>query len=300
MFGYVRAYKPEMKFAEFETYRAVYCSLCKILGKQYGIMAKMTLSYDFTFMALLRLSVIDKCCGYSTMRCSFNPLKKCPRLKDDSEEMDYTAAVSIILFYYKLKDNYDDGGFADKLKSLCLMPWFSRYRKKASAKYPEIDSAAKEFISAQNALERDNCGDIDKACEPTAQFLKTAFAREHDSEANRRVLGQMGLFSGRWIYLIDALDDLDDDIKHESFNVLKNKFSLDKNSDGDEIKNAKEYAKGVLNMYNAGICDSYILLDKKRYDPILGNILYMGLPDVLNRLGQKRKKADEMSLERTN
>ncbi len=299
MFGYVKAYKPEMKIAEFETYKAVYCSLCKVLGKQYGIMAKMTLSYDFTFMALLRLSVADECCGYSTMRCAFNPLKKCSCLKNHSEEMDYTAACSIILFYYKLKDNIIDSGFLGKLKSYALLPFFSRYRKKAIKKYPDIDVHAAKMILDQRNLEDGRCGKFDLAAEPTANFLKAAFVRETDSDINKRVLAQLGYCAGKWIYLMDALDDLDDDIKSGDYNVIAIKNGLYGNADDESRKQAKEYAKGVINSYNSGVCDAYVLLDKKRYDTILGNILYLGMPDVLKNLGVKQSKASESLPERT-
>ena len=55
MFGYVKACTPELKIKEFETYKAVYCSLCKKLGKSYGILSRFTLSYDFTFLAILNM-----------------------------------------------------------------------------------------------------------------------------------------------------------------------------------------------------------------------------------------------------
>ena len=64
MFGYVRIYKPELKMAEFEHYQGVYCSLCKQLGKRYVVMARMTLSYDFTFLAVFRMALSDTCTGF--------------------------------------------------------------------------------------------------------------------------------------------------------------------------------------------------------------------------------------------
>ena len=303
MFGYVKAYKPELKMAEYETYKAVYCSLCRVLGRQYGIFAKMTLSYDFTFMALLRLSQSDDFCGYDTMRCTFNPLKKCSCVKSDEEELCYTAAVSIILFYYKLKDNYIDSGFCGKLVSLMLMPIFSHYRKKAMRRYPSADIAAAKMIRRQQNLEREHCGGFDMAAAPTADFLSAAFSRDFSAyggsnDANTRILKELGASAGRWIYMTDALDDLDDDIKHGGYNVIAQKFGLYGAASDDAMQNAKQYAKSAINSYNSGMCDAYVLLDMKRYDTIIANILYLGLKNVLNNLGinRKSKKDDKTNI----
>ena len=111
LFGYVRIEKAELKVKEFEMYKAVYCSLCKNLGRKYGILSRFTLSYDFTFLALLQLSLKDGCDQIKKGRCAFNPLKKCNYCKD-SEAFDLPSAAAMIMLYYKLKDNLaDEKGF---------------------------------------------------------------------------------------------------------------------------------------------------------------------------------------------
>lgn len=303
MFGYVKAYKPELKMAEYETFKAVYCSLCRVLGKQYGVFAKMTLSYDFTFMALLRLSQSNDFCGYGTMRCTFNPLVKCSCIKTDDEELSYTAAVSIILFYYKLKDNYYDSGLGGKILSTMLMPIFSRYRKKAMRRYPEVDIAAAKMMGQQLELEQNHCDSFDFASKPTADFLSAAFSREYskntendNDSASARVLHELGTNAGRWIYMTDALDDLDDDINHGGYNVIAQKFSLYGAADDQAKQKAKQYAKDAVNAYNAALCDAYVLLDMKRYDTIIGNILYLGMQNVLKNLGKNKNNSSERNL----
>lgn len=81
MFGYVRACKPELKIKEYETYKAVYCSLCRLMGREYGLWSRFTLSYDFTFLALLNMAMTDGCDPVERGRCFFNPLKKCQLLQ---------------------------------------------------------------------------------------------------------------------------------------------------------------------------------------------------------------------------
>ena len=75
MFGYVKMWKPELKMAEYEQYQGVYCSLCKQLGRRYGLPARMTLSYDFTLLALLGMALTPDCPGFEKSRCSFHPGK---------------------------------------------------------------------------------------------------------------------------------------------------------------------------------------------------------------------------------
>ena len=111
MFGYIRAYKPEMRVKEFEMYKTVYCSLCKKLGKNYGVLSRFTLNYDFTFLSLLELSLKPESCDVTRKHCTFNPLKKCNYCSDLSVGFDLPAAAAMIMLYYKLADNaYDEKG----------------------------------------------------------------------------------------------------------------------------------------------------------------------------------------------
>ena len=107
MFGYIRAAKPELNVRELELYKAVYCTLCKKLGKNYGILSRFTLSYDFTFLALLKLGMTDGCERFERKRCAFNPLKKCNYCCNDSA-MEMPSAAAMIMLYYKILDNIAD------------------------------------------------------------------------------------------------------------------------------------------------------------------------------------------------
>ena len=96
MFGYVRACKPELKIKEYETYKAVYCSLCRLMGREYGLWSRFTLSYDFTFLALLNMAMTEGCDPVERGRCFFNPLKKCNYCKN-SEPLYMPAAAAMIM-----------------------------------------------------------------------------------------------------------------------------------------------------------------------------------------------------------
>lgn len=109
MFGYVRVYQPELKMGEFEQYRGVYCSLCKSLGKRYGFFARMTLSYDFTFLAVFHMALQKGCARLpdGALRLESAEKRMCCR---ENEEIAYAADAAVLLLYHKLRDTVADSG----------------------------------------------------------------------------------------------------------------------------------------------------------------------------------------------
>lgn len=276
MLGYVKACKPELKIKEFEIYKAVYCSLCKKLGKNYGILSRFTLSYDFTFLALLNMSLQDGCVCFEQKRCAFNPLKKCNCCKDDTS-LDMPAAAAMIMLYYKILDNIADEHGIKKIGYYILKPIFSRAHKKASHDYPEIESAVSEYISEQNALEKDDCKSIDQAADPTAKVMEKILSLCSDDLSQKRILKRLGYCMGRYIYLLDAAVDLPDDIKNKSYNVLKY------GCDSEAKKYAKEKITPQLYFCVNEAAKAFELLDVKKYKSIIGNIIYLGLEETFTK-----------------
>lgn len=271
MFGYVRACKPELKIKEYETYKAVYCSLCKKLGKSYGILSRFTLSYDFTFLALLNMSMQSGCDGFHQKRCAFNPLKKCNYCKND-DAIEMPAAAAMIMLYYKILDNIADERGFKRLGYWCLKPIFSSAHKKAAEKYPQIEDAVSEYISAQYTLESENCALIDNAADPTAKVMEKILSLCSENETQKRVLNRLGYCLGRYIYLLDAAIDLPQDIKDGNYNVLKT-------IDGD----IKEKITPQLYFCVNEAARALELLDIKKYKDILGNIIYLGLEETFTK-----------------
>ena len=270
MFGYIRAAKPELKVWEYEMYKAVYCTLCRNLGKSYGLFSRFTLSYDFTFLALLKLSLSEGCTEIKKGRCAFNPLKKCNYCKSEND-FEMPTATAMIMLYYKLKDNLADEKGIKKLGSALLLPLFSGAHKKAKSKYPEIEKAVAEYIEKQALLEKGGCDELDRVADPTANVLSAIFMSCSDDEAQKRVLERLGYCLGRYIYILDAACDLEQDIKSNSYNVLKkeNPYGLT-----DELK---EKIKNQLYFCANEAGRAFELLDVKKYKNILGNIIYLGL-----------------------
>lgn len=277
MFGYIRACKPELKLKDLELYKAVYCSLCRQLGKSYGILSRLTLSYDFTFLALLNMSLKDGCDHFERKRCAFNPLKKCNYCKNDVA-LEMPSAAAMIMLYYKILDNIDDERGFKKLAYLSLKPIFTRAHKKAAKQYPEIETAVARYIKEQSELEKDGCDSLDAVADPTAKVMSKILPLCSEDASQKRVLERMGYCIGRYIYLLDAACDLESDIKHNSYNVLKSELKDNKPSDF-----AKERVTPQLYVCANEAAKAFELLEIKKYKNILGNIIYLGLEDTFKK-----------------
>lgn len=274
MFGYIRACKPEMRIKEFELYKAVYCSLCKEMGKTYGIFSRFTLSYDFTFYALLNMALKTDACDITRKACTCNPLKKCQYLSN-LNDMKMPAAASMILCYFKLMDNIKDETGFKKFKYILVKPFIVSAYKKASRLYPELDNVAKNYIENQNRIEKENCNNIDMAAEPTANCLAQMFRLLSNDELQKRCLDRVGYSIGRYIYILDAAVDLEEDIKLKRYNPLKEMHQRGEYS--------KEFIAGQLNICVGEAAKAYELLDIKKFKNILDNLIYLGLQDTFKK-----------------
>lgn len=274
MFGYIRVKKEELKIKDFEAYKAVYCSLCKKLGRSYGILSRLTLSYDFAFLSLLNISLKSGCVSFERKRCAFNPFKKCNYCKS-SDELDMPAAAAMIMLYYKILDNIKDEKGFKKLGFLLLKPIFSGAHKKAAKKYPLIEKTVAEYIESQNIAENDGNCTLDSVCDPTAKALSKLLPLCSEDSSQKRVLERLGYCLGRYIYIMDAGCDIEKDIKSGSFNVLK-KYVKEGNIKKDTVLKTEPQIYFCINE----AAKAFELLEIKKFKPILGNIIYLGLEDV--------------------
>ena len=276
MFGYIRADKPEMKIKEFEVYKAVYCSLCKELGNSYGFISRLTLSYDFTFLALLNMSLKGGCQSFERKRCAFNPLKKCNYCKE-TDDLKMPSAAAMIMLYYKLKDNVADEKGFKKLGYSLLLPIFKGAYKKAQKQYPQLEKTVADYISEQAELEKNGCREMDCIADPTAKALSKILMLCSDDDTEKRVLERLGYCLGRYIYILDAACDLEDDIKKGSYNVLKYELN------GDKQQYIKDRIVPQLYFCVNEAIKAFELLEFKKYKHILGNIIYSGLEQTFKK-----------------
>lgn len=277
MFGYLQIQKSELLVREFEAYKSVYCGLCKQMGKDYSFLSRLSLSYDCTFYAMLIMSVKRSCKGFKDGRCTFNPLKKCKFAISRDDSYSKASAFSVISAYYKLKDNLSDDGFFKKLITSLIMPFFSHWHKKAVKKYPQIDAYVSEMMDMQYKAEHSENPTLDSSAHPTAYMLANVFSLEAEDEITKRVYYEFGYHLGRWIYFMDAADDLKKDIKRGSFNPFTTL----------ECENPKDYIVAVINQSLARAYDAYNLIDIKDFKGILDNMMLLGFPATQNRVINK-------------
>ena len=297
MFGYVKTYKPDMRIAEFETYRGVYCSLCQTLGKRYGFAARMTLSYDFTFLALLILALQDEKVTFRKGHCPYNPVKKrvmCYHA--ENEALNYAADTAMLLVYHKLSDTIRDERLLKRWKARAARWFVKRDYKKACKRRPEEAKAVLAYMAAQAVVEREKTVSVDAAAEPTARLLSTLIS-SRVTQVDREVMERFGYCLGRFIYLADAADDLEEDLKTQNYNpyILSADMSI---SNEKQLQEVRSYAAESLHNSMAVCAECYEQMPVKRFDGILRNIIYRGVPAVIQQIqnGKTEEQCHEESI----
>ena len=288
MFGYIKPYKPEMRICEYDLYKSIYCGLCKQIGKLYGPFARLSLSYDFVFLSLLKMAMEPDDPSVQKGRCLLNPLKTIPCCQQN-DSMRFSAACAMIMLYYKAKDNILDHSFFGRLAFYPAL-WVAAHAwKKAKNEYPQIDRIIADMMEQQLRLEKEKCASIDQASDPTATALQEIFALLSDNVSQQRVLRRLGYLLGRYVYLCDASSDLLEDLKHHNYNPYIYSLKIENISSESLIAQAREEAKGDLFYTIAQMQNTFSLLSVVRFAPILENILFRGLKATVISLDAKEK-----------
>lgn len=279
MFGYVKAFKPELKMCEYEVYKSVYCGLCKTMGREYGFLSRFTLSYDFTFLAILAMSLEENKFDISPGRCCFNPTKKI-NICQENKSLIFSADMAIILLWHKLVDNEQDGGFFEKIVSRLGKMKIRKAYKKASMRHTEICKTVAQCMDEQAVLEGEKCDVTDKVCHASAHMLGSITQSLSDDKNLQRVLYRLGYLIGRYVYLADALDDLEKDEKTGNYNP----FLMSGANDNYHDETLRERGRGSLYLTIGEIGRTYQLLDSSVLSPILENIIFLGLKSVVDEI----------------
>lgn len=274
MFGYVTICEPEIKMKDFRKYRAYYCGLCQSLKERYGSMGQVTLTYDMTFLIILLNSLYDKQMKMSAHRCKTHPMKKQNMLQN--EFTDYAADMNLILAYYHLKDDWQD---EKKVGSLAAGSLIRRKAEKAIKQYPRQSEAIQKELQALSELEAKNEQNIDLPAGCFGRLMEEILVYEEDIWED--TLRQIGFFLGKFIYIMDAYDDIEKDIKSGSYNPLK---EYSKREDFDER------CHEMLCMMIAESTAGFEKLPCIEDADILRNILYAGVWTKYNNLLEKKKE----------
>ena len=283
MLGYVRADTDELRVREQRFYRALYCGLCKRMGKCTGHCSRMTLSYDFVFLAAVRLSLTGEMPTLKKQRCAVHPLHARPTVQK-CEALDYCADASALLVYHKLLDDLHDERGLKKARAVFTRPFLRSAYRRAKRRHPALDEAIAAHLCRLSELEADtSLESADMLAEPFGLLMGEVFcAGLHGSE--ERIARTIGKALGRWIYLADAADDFEEDRHRRRFNPYLRLFG-DAPSESD-WRNL-ETALTVL------LCEAergFLLIDRyptPELREILSNIFYLGLPKTAERIVQK-------------
>lgn len=272
MFGYVNIYKPELKMKDFYKYKAYYCGLCKTLKDKYGSFGQMTLTYDMTFLIILLTSLYESNTDHEIHRCIVHPVKKHDTLCN--EITDYAADMNIVLSYYHLLDNWqDDKSIAGFTGTKLLKKKFN----KICNKYPRQCQAISNSLNQLKECENNDVQNIDMVSRCFGELMSELFVYKEDMW--EPTLRKFGFFLGKYIYIIDAYEDLEEDIKKGRYNPLKSTSQKD------------SYETECKNILNIMIAESTIEFEKLPClldADILRNILYEGVWTKFDSIQKKK------------
>ncbi|MCR5611163.1 MAG: DUF5685 family protein [Clostridiales bacterium] len=283
MFGYISPFIPELKVKDRDLYNAYYCGVCRSL-KNYGAGSRLTLSYDASFAAVLIAGIAGMEPNLELRSCAVHPARGKTAVVVNDEATDFAAALSVLLARYKLIDDARDGRPLRK----GLLPAFRRGVKKAEAKYPETVRILAEGLDALGAIEAAPELDPDAAPNSFGDTLGKLLAScPAVPNEDKLLLNEVGRKLGGFIYVLDALDDMREDLKRGNYNIFVRSGMEDPAGAGEAI----------LDMYINAAVLAYDLIDIKVNKPLLDNIMYIGLgakaAEIIDRIGKENAKSGE-------
>ena len=313
MLGYVKIDKGELKVREYEVYTGYYCGVCKSIGRRYGQLPRMVLSYDAAFLAILLASLSDESDTPVQEHCIAHPVIK-KKTVIRNRAIDYAGDVMLILAWYKLADDAADEGKAYAKPVMLMM---KRIFRRLNRLYPELCSSIETHLSALSALEREKCASIDMAAEAFSKImediftegLRTVYGSEPPQQTSpgadrsdygisgasgmqngpcgfaspgndtRELLARAGYHLGKWIYMIDAVDDIDENIESGAYNPLLFRFGFDAANETADGFRARIEPDLRFNLYHylAMLSRCTDSLDIRKNAGIIENVIYFGL-----------------------
>lgn len=276
MFGYIIINKPDMKFKEFDVYQSYYCGLCRALKNRHGVWGQASLSYDMTFLYLLLSSLYEPEEEVKTTKCIAHPFEK--HVMRTNHFAQYVSDMNILLTYYKCEDDWNDEKKVSKkfygdLLGSSFVKVKKEYAKKANIIHEKMNRLSEE--------EKKNSSDLDLMSGLFGEILGEIFVIRDDEWADE--LYTIGNRLGRFIYLCDAYEDLEEDIKKGQYNPLKTY---------KEEPDFEEMVHKILTLTMAECSQVFETLPILENAEILRNILYSGVWTRYEMVKLKRKEKE--------
>lgn len=261
MFGYIIINKGDMKFKEFDIYHSYYCGLCNALKHKYSKIGQLSLSYDMTFVVMLLSSLYEPETKLDQIKCAVHPFER--HTIRCNEFSDYGADMNVLFTYYKCRDDWEDDR---KLFRLAYSRLLCRAYRSVCVRYGEKAKRIAGLMREMKQEEKRQSQDIDHMAGLFGEIMGEILAvREDEWQEGLRAMGN---FLGKFIYLMDAYEDVEEDIRRQRYNPLKKKFNS---------PDFEEEIKTILTMMMAGCCREFEKLPVIENVEILRNILYSGI-----------------------
>lgn len=281
MFGYVRINKMDLTFREYEHYKAYYCGLCKYLKRNHTELSRMTINYDITFLIVLLSSIYQPSAQVFHEKCIVDPVKKKKHIINEITE--YAASMNILLAYYKLEDDVNDEG---DIKSRLVRRAYRKSFKTAYDKYPQKADFIKACLGELRSLEEDQSTSIDQTSNCFARLLEEIFDYKDDEYRDR--LRKVGFNIGKYIYIMDAYEDLDEDLEKGRYNPF-----TDYKDDREALKLRVDKLIGmILSRLEEAILDLDIKVNKSIIDNIIYSGVYLRYKGLINGADKKKQEAN--------
>ncbi|MBO5224270.1 MAG: hypothetical protein J6C23_07155 [Clostridia bacterium] len=281
MFGYVVVDKEKLTPQENALYRAFYCGVCKTVKQEYGNLTRACTGYDITFLSILSHDCLNYPVQLTNENCIANPFQKKLIVKDNPL-MRKVSAIAVLLVYYKLQDDVLDGKKSRKI----LSTLFSKQVQKAQTIFPEADKIISSYYEKLREMEEQNEKVVDKVSDCFGSMLKEIFELVIPScDAN---VYSLAYNVGKYIYLIDAVDDIDDDARSGNYNPFIACYGEYTTREEFMQKHGEDIEFVVYGTINKAIC----AFNDRQYNQsylLLKNIMHHGLKRRADDVFAQRK-----------
>ena len=278
MFGYVKIQKSELRVREYEYYRAAYCGLCRSMGKCTGQCSRLTLSYDFAFLALVRMTLAGTVPTFKRRRCMVHPFRA-RMMMERNDALDFAADAAALLAYEKCRDDISDSGFFGRMTARLRCLFLHAAYRRARKRHTELAATLRGDLAELSLVERRKSPTVDEPAAIFGRLLATLMA-EGMPENDARIARVIGDKIGRFIYIADAIDDLAGDAKAGNYNPVLLTFGRTL----DETARATLLDALIVSLDDVGAALDLVSDKDGTRRAILENIVYLGMPEIAKRV----------------
>lgn len=276
MFGYIIVNKQEMKFREFDLYQSYYCGFCQELKERFGRSGQLTLSYDMTFLILLLTGLYETETTEGSCKCLAHPLEKHPIRQNEFTR--YAADMNILLAYYQCLDDWMD---ERKLHKFGYSRLLKKKNDSVTERYPQKAKKIYQLLEQIHLYEKTKETNLDLASGCFGEIMAEIFACRQDEW--EETLRRMGFYLGKFIYLMDAYEDVEKDRKSGNYNPF---LPMSEETDFEEK------AGRTLSMMMAECSQAFEELPIIENTDILRNVLYSGVWCRYEMLRSRKKEKE--------